>query len=71
MVRSASSATERAPLEILAGDVFEGLPARPKVDAVADLRVACNRRDFGIEKVRHHAGNGVWRNDGIGVDTDE
>ena len=39
---------EGAALEVLAGDVFEGLPARPEVDAVADLGVAGDGADAGI-----------------------
>ena len=66
-----SERVESAAFEVLAGDVFEGLPARPKVDAVADFGVARDRADSGIEEVRHHAGNGVGGNDGVGVDADE
>ncbi len=33
---------ERAAIEVLAGDVFERLPARPKVDAVSDLGISCD-----------------------------
>ena len=62
---------ERAPLEILAGDVFERLPARPEVDAVADFGIAGDGSNFRIEEVRHHAGDGIGSNDGIGVDADE
>ena len=36
---------EGAALEVLAGDVFEGLPAGPQIDAVADLGVAGHGAD--------------------------
>src|ERR1700688_189365 len=62
---------KRAAFKVLAGDVFEGLPARPEIDAVADLGVAGYRSNFWIEEVGHHAKNGVGRNDGVGVDADE
>ena len=62
---------ERSPLEILAGDVFERLPARPEIDAVADFGIAGDGRNFRIEEVRHEAGDGIGSDDGIGVDADE
>ena len=36
---------ECAALEVLAGDVFEGLPAGPEIDAVADLGIAGDGAD--------------------------
>src|SRR5208282_1189653 len=62
---------ERSPLEILAGDVFQCLPARPQVDAVADLGIAGHGCNFGIEKVRHETRDGIGSNNSIGIDTDE
>ena len=62
---------ERPPLEILAGDVLQRLPAGPKIHAIANLGVARDGGDFGIEKVRHQAGDRVGGDDGIGVDADE
>jgi len=41
---------EGAALKVLAGDVFEGLPAGPEVDAVADLCVAGDGADGGSSK---------------------
>src|SRR5260370_42702751 len=61
----------RSPLEILAGDVFERLPARPEVDAIADFGIASDGRHFRIEEMGHEAGDRVGSNDGIGVDADE
>ncbi len=46
---------QRAAFEILAGDVFERLPARPEIHAVADFGVAGHGCNFRIEEVRHHA----------------
>ena len=62
---------ERAPLKILAGDVFQGLPARPEIDAVADLGIAGNRADFRIDEVRHQSRDRVRRDDRVGIDADE
>ena len=62
---------ERSPFEILAGDVFERLPARPQVDAVADFGIAGDGCNFRIEEMRHHADDGVGSDDGVGVDADE
>ena len=58
-------------LKVLAGDVFEGLPARPEVDAVADFGVSRDSADFGIEEVRDQAADGVGCDDGIGINADE
>ena len=62
---------EGAAFKILAGDVFEGLPAGPEIHAVADFGVAGHGSDFGIDEVRDEAGDGVWSDDGVGVDADE
>ena len=62
---------ESTALEVLAGDVFEGLPARPEIDAVANFGVAGNGAYFGIQEMRHHASDGVGSNDGIGIDADK
>src|SRR5208282_4684487 len=62
---------ERSPLEILAGDVFQCLPARPQVDAVADLGIAGHGCNFGIEKVRYEPRDRIGSNNCIGIDTDE
>src|SRR5208282_4572770 len=62
---------ERSALEILAGDVFEGLPARPEIYPVADLGIAGHGGNFRIEEMRHEAGDGIGSDDGIGVNADE
>src|SRR5271155_866571 len=62
---------EGTALEVLAGDVFESLPSRPEIDAVADLGVAGDGAYFRIEEMRHHASDGIGSNDGVGIDTDK
>ena len=62
---------QRAALEVLAGDVFQRLPARPEIDAVADFGIAGNGADFRIQEVRHQMRDGVVRDDRVGVDADE
>ena len=42
-------------LEVLAGDVFERLPARPQIHAIADLCIPRYRADFGVEEVRNQS----------------
>ena len=59
-----------AALEVLAGDVFQSLPAGPEVDAVAHLGVAGDGADAGIFKVGNELGDGVGSDDGIGIDAD-
>ena len=56
--------------KVLAGDVFERLPARPEVDAVADFGVSGDGADLGIGEVRDEAGDGVVSDDSVGVDAD-
>ena len=62
---------ERTALEVLAGDVFERLPARPQIHAVADLGVARDRTNFRIDEVRHQARNRVGCDDRVGVNADK
>ncbi len=61
---------EGAAFEVLAGDVFEGLPACPEIDAVADLGVAGDGADLRVGEVRNKACDGVGGDDGVGVDAD-
>ena len=44
---------ERAAFEVLAGDVFESLPACPQIDAVADLGISCDGSYLRVGEVRH------------------
>jgi len=41
---------ECAALEVLAGDVFEGLPTGPEIDAIADLGVSGDGADERVFK---------------------
>src|SRR5580658_4194691 len=59
---------EGATLEVLAGDVLEGLPAGPEVHAIADLGVAGDGADLWVGKVRHKAADGIVRDDAVGID---
>ena len=62
---------ERAPIEVLAGDVLERLPAREEVDAVPDLRVAGDGADARIrERGREHS-HGVRLEERVGVERDD
>ena len=62
---------ECAAFEILAGDVFERLPARPQIHAVTHFCVACDRPDLRVDEMRDQPRDGVGGDDGIGVDTDK
>ena len=46
-----SKNVERSPLKILAGDVFQRLPARPHIDAVPNLGIARDGANLRIDKV--------------------
>ena len=69
--RDAVQQIEGALLKILTGDVFQRLPAGDPGVAVADLDVAGDRADAGIDHVAHHAADGVGSDGGIGVDGDQ
>ena len=60
---------ERATFEVLAGDVFESLPTRPEIDAVANLGVAGHGSDALVLKVLNEFGDGVGGDDRVGIDT--
>src|SRR5882757_3617239 len=61
---------QRAAFEVLAGDVFERLPAGPEVYTVADFGVSGDGADLWIGEVRHQVGHGVVGDHSIGVDAD-
>ena len=61
---------QRPPLEVLAGDVFESLPARPQVHAIAHLRVARHRANLRILKVGNQLGDRIRGNHRIRIDPD-
>src|SRR5262249_20347298 len=56
-----SERIERTPFEILAGNVFQCLPASPEVHPVPYFGVARNRSDFGIHEMWDQPGNSVGR----------
>ena len=62
---------QSAALEVLAGDVFQRLPARPQVHHVADLGVSGQRANPFVCKMRYQVTDGIVRDDGIGVDANE
>ncbi len=62
---------QSAALEVLAGYIFEGLPARPKIYAVPYLCIARDSADFRIDEMRHQARDGVIGDDRICIDTNE
>ena len=62
---------ERAALEILAGYVFEGLPARPQVHAITDLRIPRDRSNLRIQEVRHQVRDRVPSDDGVRVNSNK
>ncbi len=62
---------ERALFEVLAGDVFERLPARDPAIAVDHLHVAGDGADAGIGEMPDQARNRVGIDDRIGVDRDD
>ena len=61
---------QSAAFEILRGDVFEGLPAGPEVDAIADFGITGDGSNLRIGEVRDQAGNCVVSDDAVGVDAD-
>src|SRR6266702_117274 len=61
---------ERATLEVLAGDVFERLPARPQVDAIAYLGIACYGANLRIREMAHQVGYSIVGDHAIGIDAD-
>ena len=61
---------ECAAFEVLAGDVFESLPACPQIDAVADLGIAGDGADLRIVEVRNQLRDRIDGNDGVGIDAD-
>ena len=60
---------QRAALKVLAGDIFQRLPAG-QVDSVTHLGVAGHGPDLRVGEVGNQVGDGVARDDAVGVDTD-
>ena len=69
--RNAIQQIEGALFEILAGDVFERLPARDPAIAIDHFHVAGDGSDFGIGKMANQARNRFGIDDGVGVDGDD
>src|ERR1700682_3285073 len=59
---------EGALLQILAGDVFEGLPAGEPLGTIANFNVARNSPDFWIAEVTKKFTDGIRLDGGICVD---
>ena len=68
--RNAIQQIERALFQVLAGDVFERLPAREPAIAVAHLHVAGHRADLGIGEMPHQARNRVRRSTMVSASMD-
>src|SRR5262249_36694006 len=66
--RDAVQQIEGALLHVLAGDVFESLPASEPARTISDFDVASDRSDFRIGKMTDQAAYGVGLDFGIGVD---
>ena len=58
---------EGALFEVLAGDVFERLPAREPAVAIAHLDVAGDGADARVGEVAHQFADGVGRDGRVGV----
>ena len=69
--RDAIEQIERALLHILAGDVFERLPAGEPARAIADFHVAGHGAEFGIGEVADEFADGVGLDFGVGVNGDD
>ena len=69
--RDAVQQIERAPIQVLARDVLERLPARQQVQAVADLGVARDRGDARIGEVSSQARHGLPLEQRVGIERDD
>ena len=61
---------QRAPFEVLTGDVLQRLPARPQIHAVADLGIAGHGADSRVFEVRNQLRDRIHGDHGIGIDAD-
>src|SRR5258707_9001817 len=52
----------------MAGDVFESLPASPRIHAVPHLGVAGDRANFGIHEMWHQSRDRIARDDRVSID---
>ncbi len=69
--RDAIQEIEGALFHVLAGDVFERLPAREPAGAIANLNVAGGGADLRIGKVAEQIGDGVGLDFGVRVNGDD
>src|SRR4029077_2273360 len=65
-----SEQVEGAALEVLAGDVFEGLPARPDVYPISYFGIAGYGADGLVCKMGDQAADRFAGDHGVGVDAD-
>ena len=61
-------AGKRAPIHVLRSDVFQRLPARHDVDAVADFRITGDGADLRIDKAASQGSNRVGGKLRVGVE---
>src|SRR4029077_17928914 len=69
--RNAVQQIESALFHVLAGDVFEGLPAGEPAGTVADFHVTGYGGQTGIGEVAHEFADRIGLDFGVGVDGDE
>jgi hypothetical protein len=58
----------RPPIQVLAGDVLDGLPARQDVDPVAHLHVPGHGAHLRVLEVPHDEGDALGRDLRVGVE---
>ena len=62
---------QRAALQILRHDIFQRLPARNHVDAIADLCIAGDGADLLVGEPAYQPGDGVLLELGVGIERDD
>src|SRR2546423_3462489 len=68
---NAIQARKRASIHVLRSNVFERLPPRDNVDAVADLGISCDRPDRRIDKSARQRPNRLRGELCIGIERDD
>ena len=69
--RNAIQQIEGALFQILAGDVFERLPAREPTDPVSDFHISRDRANPGVDEMADEFADGVGLNRSIRIDGDD
>ena len=69
--RKRAERRQRTAFEVLRDDIFQRLPARDHVDAIADLGVAGDRADFGIREPAHKPRDRVAIELRVGIERDD